>query len=43
MALFVYYRQSMPEVSYVKAIDIWNLTCIVFVFYTIMEYIIVLR
>ncbi|XP_043203569.1 glycine receptor subunit alpha-2-like isoform X2 [Amphibalanus amphitrite] len=35
--------QSMPEVSYVKALDIWNLTCIVFVLFTIVEYIVVLR
>ena len=33
----------MPEVSYVKAIDVWTLACIVFIFGTILEYIVVLR
>ena len=37
------FSQGMPEVSYVKAIDVWTLACIVFVFGTILEYIVVLR
>ncbi|XP_043239881.1 glycine receptor subunit alpha-2-like [Amphibalanus amphitrite] len=42
-ALFSANVQGMPEVSYVKAIDVWTLACIVFVFGTILEYIVVLR
>ncbi|XP_043221273.1 glutamate-gated chloride channel alpha-like [Amphibalanus amphitrite] len=42
-ALFNASIQAVPEINYVKALDIWNLACIVFVFCTIVEYIAVLR
>lgn len=34
-------RQSLPRVSYIKAIDIWMATCLVFVFAALLEFAIV--
>ncbi|XP_052794159.1 glycine receptor subunit alpha-2-like isoform X2 [Mya arenaria] len=30
--------QSLPQVSYVKAIDVWMFTCLIFVFVALIEY-----
>ncbi|WAQ98151.1 GLRA2-like protein [Mya arenaria] len=30
--------QSLPQVSYVKAIDVWMFTCLIFVFVALVEY-----
>ena len=32
------FNQALPKVSYVKSIDIWIITCKIFVFATIIEY-----
>ena len=32
----------MTQVSYVSALDIWMCTCIIFVFFTLLEYVVVL-
>ncbi|XP_065341022.1 glycine receptor subunit alphaZ1-like [Cloeon dipterum] len=42
-AMFAAVRQSTPSVSYVKALDIWMVACIFFVFLTLVEYTLVLR
>jgi len=42
-AMFAAVRQSTPSVSYVKALDIWMVVCIFFVFLTLVEYTLVLR
>ena len=31
-------RESLPKVSYIKAIDIWMIMCLVFVFASLIEY-----
>ena len=31
-------RQTLPPVSYVKAIDIWMIVCLMFVFGALLEY-----
>ncbi|CAB4065749.1 GRGLCN [Lepeophtheirus salmonis] len=36
------YKQSTPRVSYVSALDIWMCTCIIFVFFALLEYVIML-
>ena len=36
------FRQSTPRVSYVSALDIWMCTCIIFVFFALLEYVVVL-
>merc|ERR1739838_318397 len=35
-------RRSTPKVSYVSALDIWMCTCIIFVFFALLEYVVVL-
>ncbi|XP_046397112.1 glycine receptor subunit alpha-4-like [Ischnura elegans] len=42
-AMFAAVRQNTPSVSYVKALDIWMVVCILFVFLTLAEYTLVLR
>ena len=34
-------RSSLPKVSYIKALDIWMFTCLIFVFTALLEYAIV--
>ena len=34
-------RQSLPRVSYIKAIDIWMTSCLMFVFAALLEFAIV--
>lgn len=34
-------RSSLPKVSYIKALDIWMATCLIFVFSALLEYAIV--
>ena len=41
-AMFGAVRQNTPRVSYVSALDVWMCGCIVFVFLTLLEYVIVL-
>ena len=41
-AMFGGVRQNTPMVSYVSALDIWMCGCIVFVFFTLLEYVIIL-
>jgi len=41
-AMFGAVRQNTPRVSYVSALDIWMCTCIIFVFFTLLEYVVVL-
>ena len=41
-AMFGAVRQNTPSVSYVSALDIWMCGCIIFVFFTLLEYVIVL-
>ena len=36
------FRQNTPKVSYVSALDIWMCTCIIFVFFALLEYVVVL-
>jgi len=40
-AMFSSVRQNVPRVSYVSYLDIWMLTCMIFVFSCIMEFIVV--
>jgi len=41
-SMFGAVRQNTPRVSYVSALDIWMCICIVFVFFTLLEYVIVI-
>merc|ERR1719445_1381460 len=41
-SMFGAVRQNTPRVSYVSALDIWMCGCIVFVFFTLLEYVIVI-
>jgi len=41
MAMFSGIRQSTPKVSYVSMLDIWMVTCIFFIFVTLLEFAIV--
>ena len=40
-AMFSAVRQNVPKVSYISYLDIWMLTCMMFVFSCIMEFIVV--
>ena len=40
-AMFSSVRQNVPRVSYISYLDIWMLTCMIFVFSCIMEFIVV--
>ena len=40
-AMFSAVRQSVPRVSYISFLDIWMLTCMIFVFSCILEFILV--
>jgi len=41
-AMFGAVRQNTPKVSYVSALDVWMCSCIVFVFFILLEYVIIL-
>lgn len=41
IAMFSSVRQNVPKVSYVSYLDIWMVVCIFFVFYCIVEFVIV--
>lgn len=41
IAMFSAVRQNVPKVSYVSYLDIWMVVCIFFVFYCIVEFVIV--
>ena len=41
-AMFGSVRQNTPRVSYVSALDVWMCGCIIFVFFTLFEYVVVL-
>ncbi len=36
------FRQNTPKVSYVSALDVWMCTCIIFVFFALLEYVVIL-
>ena len=40
-AMFSAVRQGVPRVSYVSLLDIWMLSCMIFVFCSILEFIVV--
>ena len=42
-AMFDSTRHNVPKVSYISFLDIWMVTCIIFVFGTMIEYTIVHR
>ena len=42
-AMFGAVRQNTPKVSYVSALDVWMCSCIIFVFFILLEYVIILR
>ena len=42
-AMFGAVSQNTPRVSYVSFLDVWMCSCVVFVFLTLLEYVIVLR
>ena len=42
-AMFGAVRQNTPKVSYVSALDVWMCSCVVFVFFILLEYVIILR
>ena len=40
-AMFGSTRQNVPKVSYVSYLDIWMVTCIIFVFVSMIEFVVV--
>ena len=41
-AMFGSVRQNVPRVSYVSFLDVWMVTCILFVFFCILEFTLVI-
>jgi hypothetical protein len=40
-AMFGLARESVPKVSYITFLDVWMVTCMIFVFATMVEFVVV--